>query len=553
MTRARKTDSNDKEVQGQIAFGLIKTVTFLCLIIPLFHQMRVNGYSLFNSDGLTLIGLTGLYTLISVTLLRSIIPFLWPLFVAIHLTLLIDFFLPNGGDVRPTLMYIFIGATAILWILRSLPLLLCSVFLTGFWLTDFLAQTPTPISIEDRHAPAADSKQVADINPSPIIHIILDAFTAPATLEKEQKYTADAIRASFLDRGFILYDQAFSRYDNTAASLSTLMNSAAPQAPKNLYTVPASGFEISLTNNALIEQMNKSGRTAYIFQTNYMDFCAGLSQVKCRTFSKNHMARPPLLEGLSLMERMGMITLITAAQSRLLTDGKYLLRKYEIINLPQVRPPASYQIQNTAVSGFLKAVPNHSYILIHSLMSHAPYAVDKNCQITPPTQWANDMQPRNVEERKTAYGHYAHQLSCSMKTVQEWLDLILTSPLGQRATIIIQGDHGSRLSQTPPSEATQSTFSRQNIADHYPALFAVRYPDSQKTDQKVNTSYATDRLFHHHVVCGHKGTLVGKTDSIIFLRGKDGGPYVAYDWHQGKPSKAEDIIKDSCQTSKNNR
>jgi hypothetical protein len=108
---------------------------------------------------------------------------------------------------------------------------------------------------------------------------------------------------------------------------------------------------------------------------------------------------------------------------------------------------------------------------------------DANCEQRRDGRWLNrsdynhDNGPggiRNVpDSRGERYRAYFQQLLCAQKKVGE---LIASIPpaLRQDAVIIVQGDHGSRISLVDPSTKAEVKLVASDYADAFSTLFAVR-------------------------------------------------------------------------------
>ena len=104
---------------------------------------------------------------------------------------------------------------------------------------------------------------------------------------------------------------------------------------------------------------------------------------------------------------------------------------------------------------------------------------DENCALLPRERWRSpkddDFKLRPSEHRTELYDRYAAEVRCTMRIVREIVDAIPRA-LHNDATILVHGDHGSRLGLIPPVSAQASSMSVSDYRDAYSTLFAVRSP-----------------------------------------------------------------------------
>ena len=117
------------------------------------------------------------------------------------------------------------------------------------------------------------------------------------------------------------------------------------------------------------------------------------------------------------------------------------------------------------------------------MMPHYPYVYNANCELRQPQEWLERVDgdaplgvANTVDSRAARYARYFEQASCVLKKLEGLMAAIPPS-LRRDAIVIIQGDHGSRLSLIEPELPGGSRMSAADYADSYSTLFAVRSPD----------------------------------------------------------------------------
>jgi arylsulfatase A-like enzyme len=95
---------------------------------------------------------------------------------------------------------------------------------------------------------------------------------------------------------------------------------------------------------------------------------------------------------------------------------------------------------------------------------------------------------------------YFDQVRCTYKKLGQILDALFSEGAFSNSTIIILGDHGSRISINAPSTEKRDEISAEDLIDSYSTLFAVRSPDSpsatiwqQRSIQSLFAEIALDR------------------------------------------------------------
>jgi hypothetical protein len=128
------------------------------------------------------------------------------------------------------------------------------------------------------------------------------------------------------------------------------------------------------------------------------------------------------------------------------------------------------------------------YFFAHLLMPHYPYVYDARCNLRPVDEWLDRSTPdapegmtNTAESRALRYSNYGEQIRCLYKKIGGILEAI-PSELRSDATIIVQGDHGSRITLAPLRRSASPLKSASDYIDGYSTLFAVRSP-------KVNSGY----------------------------------------------------------------
>jgi hypothetical protein len=129
-----------------------------------------------------------------------------------------------------------------------------------------------------------------------------------------------------------------------------------------------------------------------------------------------------------------------------------------------------------------RARPGEAY-LVHLMLPHFPHVYDAECAMKPdPATWLDGSDataaPRNNTEasRRARYPGYLDQLRCTQRLVGRMLDALAAAGVADRATIVVHGDHGSRLDMGPPAGEQARAMRPADYLDAFSTLFAVKLP-----------------------------------------------------------------------------
>jgi hypothetical protein len=138
----------------------------------------------------------------------------------------------------------------------------------------------------------------------------------------------------------------------------------------------------------------------------------------------------------------------------------------------------------------LRENPGGTAVFAHLLVPHHTYHYDRECRIQANTDdWFHAVSRidarkelsiiNSPESRRRRYESYFDQLGCLYRALREFLEDLEAADLLQGATIILHGDHGSRISLHSPNRESAERLSDADLIDNYSVLFAVRRPGSK--------------------------------------------------------------------------
>ncbi len=297
----------------------------------------------------------------------------------------------------------------------------------------------------------------------PFILIVMDGQLGIAGLPPGMPETRRA-RQQLLDTltGFQIFENAYSRFVYTHLSLPAAFNFNQVGDP---IAVEFTGFEplgYRLEENKFIALLQQKNYAVKVVQTNYIDLCAGIAD-QCVTFPGNPFSRIADI-GLSLRERL--FVLIQRMANPILSSG--LEDVFPLSAEPMVRHSIE-EVERNA-----KGLA----IILHILLPHEPYMLKSDCRPLAPNEWTD----LKVRSRVTPYRDYLVQTVCAAKMLSQLFDALRAQNMWDDATIIVMGDHGSRMTTAGSQSAWRkklsgaARLSEADKIDLFSALFAIKQP-----------------------------------------------------------------------------
>jgi hypothetical protein len=434
----------------------------LAIILP-----RLHGYDLgLNSmEGALILGATMTLGVVvgTLTLLRreTFVP-------AVNAVLLLGFALTTGlvPLVAPLTSVTgvpagFFVAGAVLsigylsWSLRANLPLIVTVTFGAFLLATLVAPRPIEASGEKGSLPAAAT------NRAPIVHIILDEHIGLAGFPEDLPGSTSAKNGAMeVYKDFALYSHAYSQYPHTELSLAATFNGKTGIEVQHL--VERRGSTWDLSENLWFERLKEAGFSVKVYQSRYLDLCGERDAVDaCYTYSiySSHVLRR---FGFDLITRAKIIT-------RKLFGGDF-----------QFGPFASMEVIDRFKEDIAEN-PQGTAFILHLLIPHWPHVFRDDCSVRDPKEWGfigERSQPvmNTPRQREENYGVYFEQLACTSRRLSEIFLHLKELGIYDEATIIVHGDHGSRIGESRYHDVQASELSERDLVDHFSTLLAVKGP-----------------------------------------------------------------------------
>jgi hypothetical protein len=488
--------------EGSRRFLLDLLAFALILLAPWVVLLGYHGYSLFAPEVLVIamaaVAIAAILALASGllgVLVRTVL-------LAVLLTLFVDLHVTLSRLSSILVALTFLGTAGafgvLLWVLREhAPAIVSAIFVT---LIAFTLLTANPSSQRITNEPGAAARAS---NAPLLIHLVLDEHIGVEGLPPE---IADArqlrgeLIAFYTSRGFRLFGGAYSQYANTFNAIANLLNFAERGVSHPFLRPGAAGRAWDLNDSAYFSMLQQRGYQLHLYQSTYMDLCHanGPRPRNCLTYP---VASLGSVEDLPLRayEKARFIVAAQLTRSRTLL---LLSKAYErVVRQPLVRhgldmpswrvePPSFGPLPVPAVIEQLTrdilAHPRGHAFFAHLMVPHYPYVFDERCELRPrAADWlTNHIAPTDSpvyntpDSRALKYQRYTDQVRCVLIMLDDLLETLDSRGLLEEATIVVNGDHGSRIAEHFPSGTTLAggLLTETDYRDTFSTLYAIKAP-----------------------------------------------------------------------------
>lgn len=381
---------------------------------------------------------------------------------------------------------------------RHLSTILSAVFTVLLVSTVAVPPAPARTDFETGQASTAEQNAVSADLP-PVLHLVLDGHIGSAGIPTDiagGRELKQRIEAFYLKYGFRLFGRAYSEYPLTPPSMSVLLN-----GPKIVPLVETTGTENTrwaLPENLYFEKYLDKGYSIRVYETEYVRYCGSTERrpESCYTYSTSGLR---LIEGLGLSpaEKAEFIVAGYLSRSRLyllLFQGYDNLRSFlkarGIADLPRGNR-RSYALHSLGALDTLRrlekdlvSVPAAGRMFFaHIMLPHQPYFLTSDCRLRDFDDWYNrklyhdDLSRVSSSAfRNEAYQRYFEQTTCLLGALDDLFGAMRKRGIFEAATIIVHGDHGSRITIHDPVFENAGQLTPRDLIDAYSALFAIRAP-----------------------------------------------------------------------------
>ncbi len=469
-------------------------VFFLCLFTPYlvfvtnaeFLLESANAYSValfaaFAGVLSVLLRLTP-YTLLRILILTCLIL----LFIDIQF----DWIQWWGKKVLATTIAVFL----VLWIARRH---VSEILVAILGVAVVTTVVTSPEILAPLFGPAAEKRTAGGTKDLPVyVHIILDeqlgieGFDTSIPSHKDMK---EEIGRFLLDNRFRVSSRAYSRFYDSIDAISSTFNFGQIENLGSTYTGDSSDY--TLLTNSYFENLILKGYKIKVYQSTYMDFCKSVDTGidECLTY-KHFGVSGDALAGLYRSEKASIVLGLYSKLSFFIDEFISFYNNINLletvgVSLPEwtafpvkVGPIPALPVFDTLIEDVSNSTGG-TVFLAHLLIPHYPYSVDSSCQIRRPVlKWSKRYTflppnpPNSPQSRLARYEEYFSQIRCTLLKLDILLDKMKSKGIYKESTIIIHGDHGSRIVLNEPRFSNKMNLSRRDYIDAFSTLFAVKTP-----------------------------------------------------------------------------
>ena len=379
---------------------------------------------------------------------------------------------PQGIQHRYVLLLAVFLISVILHFLREHRVQFLLVVFGTWWLVGAVSpkKDMTQVSEQSHHQP--------DESLPPYIHIILDEHIGiegiPPSFDKNNKFSLK-LKKKYIDQGFLVFGRSYARFSDSSLSFASFLNFQSNDNPElNRVTVesgdgfrptPLAKDSLGFRPNALFKTLGNRGYIVNTFgQSGFPLFCDDRATTR---FGKCIIHG----YGLKLFSHDKFMILHNFVSQMRLLD--MYAKIASMFGWPEVNLVAHTPVYQSVASSnefidFLGEGKRGNAYFIHLLVSHSVYVLDEKCSYKK-NDW-NFFQKKRMDE---TYARYIKQIQCAHVVVDKIINKLNSNPETQDSTIIIYGDHGSRI---PPPVETVDSFSSEEYIQFFSTFFAIRSP-----------------------------------------------------------------------------
>ena len=341
--------------------------------------------------------------------------------------------------------------------------------LGAFYLSS-LVRTTSPLRI-------AAGAQTPSSGPV-LVHIILDEQWGIGGLRADgDSATADFLTAFYLERGFEVFEGAYSRYEFTEQSIPIAFSlGQAPAFNPARPTPPGGPYWRSLRHTPYLARLRELGYDVRVYQSTYLDFCSSVDVpvADCDVQSSNSIANIGSLGG-------SWITRGLWAARYFLSTRSHVYARLTPRTTTWRRSGAHggiAELQRLA-SVLAAGRPTSTAYLVHVLLPHRPIQLDAECRVLSDASKHGDYEyPTQPSDSlwRAAVSAYGGQVRCTHRLLGQVIDAIDGTVGRDSSIIIVHGDHGSRMRPRNLDRELLEAYSPTELNAIFSTLFAVRRP-----------------------------------------------------------------------------
>lgn len=438
---------------------------------PVWHYLFVNRYPFSRPEALILPLGAALLGAAIATAAHRIGGLLEGLSFGVLLFLFVDF--QSQGQYRLPTVVVAAACLLLSQLIRARRALITCLTLGAF----NLASLPRSGLDSTPASPAAVAPSTAA--PPLLLHLVLDEQWGIGGLRAAGDSTTAAFLTDFYrQRGFEVYEGAYSRWSETAPAMSEAFSLRPWSSQEPVLVRGKPNHHYRLRANPYFARLRELGYRIHVYQSSHLDYCHAEAVVvaECRTFPANSIANIGQLRG--------------AWTRRAMLAARYFLNVASHTYVRLKRPPddpawgqslagrglATLQLVTRAIA----ANPGPgTAIFAHVLLPHRPLEVDASCDgYRDPTQRIGFQlaEQQSDSSWRAILGRYAAQDACLHSALADVLAAVDRKVGRDGAILIVHGDHGARMHPQNPRDSAVGRMSPARLNLRFSTLLAIRRP-----------------------------------------------------------------------------
>jgi hypothetical protein len=190
----------------------------------------------------------------------------------------------------------------------------------------------------------------------------------------------------------------------------------------------------------------------------------------------------------------------------------------------------------------IAAAPRGVAYIVHLLLPHHDYLYGADCTLADPLRWPREKWGSDDHytsaERGSLYKRYLDQLVCAEKRMADLFAHLKTIDVYDEATIVVHGDHGSRIGEQTYLAESAEMLTEQDLLDHYATHLAIKTPG--RAPGLVEEPVALQRVFAETFLDGSASSGPGPADIFVREGGRRGFVSLPFPASGGKGGAPED-------------
>lgn len=522
MATARKRPS---EFSGACSSAI------LLLIMPFVAYVHYHGYALLSAEILYSVAMLALVGLCLAVLIAQTTGLIQGLVLAVIITVAVDLCLQ--GESQVVLLCAFVLALLLIMLVRQQAKFLISAMCLAALSANALVPSGETLALEE------GPDTVVQTELPPVIHLILDEYMGLEALPGgvDGNLRNDTI-AFFANSGFEVAGGAYSQYFTTYNSIGNTLNYASSNVDAWPYLEAQEPY--TLSSSAYFDQLAGQGYRFRIYQSSFLDYCRvpNIDYRSCSTYAAESIKYIESLQ-IPAHEKAGFIlsdfwrlsalrATFRAAYNRALAASGWLGRSLPFWRnrITTFGPLPAFGVFERLAED-VSSSPGGEVFFAHLLIPHSAYILDHDCAVRADTRlWRTRLitehasdRPNTDDSRMLTYAAYTRQLRCTNRLLGDFFAKLKTSGQFARSTIVIHGDHGSRINLSWPTKANLEYLVDSDFTDGFPTLFAVKSPGTL-------AGYSSARRTLSALLAETMG-VQGPDDPRVFLYAGSGQPLLS--------------------------